>query len=86
MIKFFLGGREARRGRLPAAASQGISPYALTYLFDYLLDNLSFLDRQFAALLPLFFCEIGCFFIVYYYLVLSQSIRLYKQQDQEDNF
>jgi len=29
------------------------------------------LDRQFAALLPLFFFEIGCFFIVYYYFCVS---------------
>ena len=42
-------------------------PYALTYLFDCFLESLSLLDRQFAALLPLFFCEIGCFFILYYY-------------------
>ena len=54
-----------RRAKL--AVSRGIAPYALTYLFNYLLESLSFLDRQFAALLPLFFCEIGCFIIVYYY-------------------
>jgi len=40
-------------------------PHALTYLFVYLLENLSFLDRQFAALLPLLFCEIGCYFFMF---------------------
>ena len=50
---------------LPFVLEEPTTPIII--LISVKIYRLSFLDRQFAALLPLFFCEIGCFFIVCYY-------------------
>ena len=50
-----------------SSATRGAAQYSLTFLFDCFLESLSLLDRQFAALLPLFFVRLVVFFILYYY-------------------
>ncbi len=51
------------------ARVRGLCPIRTNLFFEYLLENLSFLDRQFAALLPLFFVRLVVIFLCFYLLL-----------------
>ena len=51
------------------ARVRGLCPIRTNLFFEYLLENLSFLDRQFAALLPLFFVRLVVIFLCFYFLL-----------------